>query len=64
MFLLLIIMAEIVDTVQMRIRREPTWAELTDLKTKRQLIVRKEVSYDEIIQGLLREHRQKQEASQ
>ncbi|MHB1708701.1 MAG: hypothetical protein ACYCT2_04415 [Thermoplasmataceae archaeon] len=56
-------MSEVVDTVQMRIKREPTWALLTNLKTEMQLSSRREVTYDEIIQTLLNEHRQKQEVS-
>ena len=52
-------MSEIKDTVQMRISREPTWALLTGLKTEMQLSSKREVTYDEIIQELLREHRQK-----
>ncbi len=54
-------MSEPVDAVQMRVKREPTWAMLTELKTKMQLSSKKEVTYDEIIQLLLKEHRQKQE---
>ena len=49
-------MSEVVDTVQMRIKREPTWALLTSLKTEMQLSSRREVTYDEIIQKLLDEH--------
>lgn len=49
------------DSVQMRIKRVPTWVELTNLKTKKQVEARKEVSYDDVIQLLLDEHRQKQE---
>jgi len=48
------------DTVQMRISREPTWALLTGLKTEMQLSSKREVTYDEIIQKLLIEHRQKE----
>ena len=54
-------MSEIKDPVQMRISREPTWALLTSLKTEMQLSSKREVTYDEIIQELLREHRQKLE---
>ena len=53
-------MSEIKDTVQMRISREPTWALLTSLKTEMQLSSKREVTYDEIIQKLLNEHRQKE----
>ena len=49
------------DTVQMRVRRTPTWAELTKLKIEQQLAQKKEVSYDEVISLLLVEHRQRQE---
>ena len=52
------------DTVQMRVRRTPTWAELTKLKIEQQLAQKKEVSYDEVISLLLVEHRQKQEVEQ
>lgn len=48
------------DTVQMRISRDPTWALLTNLKTEMQLSSKREVTYDEIIQKLLTEHRQKE----
>jgi hypothetical protein len=48
--------SKVVDTVQMRIKREPTWALLTSLKTEMQLSSRREVTYDEIIQKLLTEH--------
>ena len=51
-------MSEVVDTVQMRIKREPTWALLTSIKAEMQLSARREVTYDEIIQKLLREHQQ------
>ena len=51
------------DTVQMRIKRVPTWAKLTELKVKKQLAQKREVSYDDVIASLLEEHRQKQEAS-
>lgn len=56
-------MTEVVDTVQMRVKRSPTWAELTELKTRRQLELRKEVSYDEVIQELLKQYRVKTELS-
>ena len=53
-------MSEIKDTVQMRISREPTWVLLTSLKTEMQLSSEREVTYDEIIQKLLKGHRQKE----
>ncbi len=53
-------MSEIKDTVQMRISRESTWVLLTSLKTEMQLSSEREVTYDEIIQKLLKGHRQKE----
>lgn len=44
----------------MRISRESTWVLLTSLKTEMQLSSEREVTYDEIIQKLLKGHRQKE----
>ncbi len=49
------------DTVQMRVKRVPTWVELTNIKIQKQLEIKGEVSYDDVINFLLEEHHEKKE---